>query len=89
MRLKVMEFWMCSEIGVESNKSESTKENLKIVVVESLANISELCYVINNCDLLFYHEITPQMSFACNSFAIIFKQLLYLVTINHAICIVV
>jgi hypothetical protein len=53
LRLKVMEFWKCSEIGIGSVDAWDSKdcwEPLKIVIAESLPNIrknSEREFVFN------------------------------------------
>lgn len=43
MRLKVMEFWKCSEVGLSSCLSDEKGWNaFKLVIAESLPNISKL-----------------------------------------------
>jgi len=47
LRLKVLEFWKCSEAGLASQKCDEEEwEPLKIVIAESLPNISEFfCFL--------------------------------------------
>jgi hypothetical protein len=43
MRMKVMEFWKCSETGLASGKGDESgdEDTLKIVIGESLPEISK------------------------------------------------